>query len=235
MPKNDLPKNKLLPNTDYFVRLPSRTIPEGIANREVSFALKIVFGAIIIAGLSLATFSVVKSKSNNKNPLTGNFTKTQSVLAEQAPGTPNPAAITIPSLSINAPFEFLGLNPDHTIAVPVNSQDVGWFIYGPKPGEVGAAVIIGHLDSVKGQAIFANLNKINPGDKILITRDDGSLVTYRVDSLSKFSQNNFPTQAVYGSLPYAGIRLITCGGTWNKKAGHYTENLIVFGTEISLN
>jgi hypothetical protein len=144
-----------------------------------------------------------------------------------------PSSLVIPDLNLKAPFEPLGLNLSGSIEVPKNNWGVGWFVYGAEPGEIGPFVVVGHLDSSQGDAVFAHLNKIKPGNKIMVQNADDSLVTYSVTYVAEFSQNNFPTQAVYGPLPYAGIRLITCSGTWDKKAGHYTNNLIVFGSKLN--
>ena len=218
-------KNNLLKNQLY--RNPARSAKKGFA-----FGLKLIFAVMILAGIGLITSGKVKPSESPKSSLAGNVLKVQPALAAGFANTPNPSQLNISSLSISAPFEELGLNSDHTLEVPKNNMGVGWFVYGAKPGQIGAAVIVGHLDSAKGPAIFAHLSKIKPGDQIVITRDDGSIITYRVDSLAEYSQNNFPTKAIYAPVPYAAIRLITCSGVWNKKAGRYSQNLVVFGTEI---
>ena len=109
---------------------------------------------------------------------------------------------------------------------------MGWYIYGAKPGEIGAAVVVGHLDSTNGSAVFANLKNIKAGETVSIDRADGSKVNYVVERISKFPQNKFPTEEVYGKLDYAGLRLITCAGSYSRKQGHYSDNLIVFARLI---
>lgn len=143
--------------------------------------------------------------------------------------TAEPASLHIPSLNVSAPFIKLALNRDRTIEVPKTEHKVGWFIYGAKPGDTGPAVVVGHLDSPKGPAVFQNLKNIKVGEEIKITRQDNSTVTYKVDAIEKYSQDNFPTEKVYGSIDFAGIRVITCSGYFDTKKGHYSENLIVFG------
>lgn len=147
------------------------------------------------------------------------------------PTTADPTVLSIPSLKLSGvAFESLGLAPDHTLEVPKDAAHVGWFTDGAKPGDIGPSVIVGHLDSVSGPAVFANLKKIKQNDLVTIGRADGSTVTYRVDSLSTYSQDNFPTQDVYGSLNYPGLRLITCSGKYNKQKHHYSDNLVVYAT-----
>jgi hypothetical protein len=204
---------------------------DGFAKSRAVFTLKLVLIGLIVAGLALIVVGTLKIFNNQQ--MLGTYVSTPQLgLAVKSSATPNPILLTIPSLNVSAPFEPLGFNTNHSIEVPKNNFGVGWFIYGAKPGQIGAAIVVGHLDSVYGPAIFQNLSKIKPGDKIFITRADGSIVTYEVDSMAKFSQDNFPTLAVYGPLSYAGIRLITCSGVWDKSAGHYSDNLVVFGTEI---
>jgi sortase (surface protein transpeptidase) len=218
--KNNLIKDQLYQN------------PKRSAKRGFAFVLKLMFALMILGGIGLIASDTVQPSESAKAPLADKLLNAHPVLASGFSNAPNPSQLNIPSLNISAPFEELGLNNNHTLAVPQNSMGVGWFVYGAKPGQIGAAVVVGHLDTAKGPAIFADLSKIKPGDKIVITRDDGSVVTYRVDSLAKYSQSNFPTQAIYAPVSYAAIRLITCSGTWDKKAGHYSQNLVVFGTEI---
>jgi sortase (surface protein transpeptidase) len=106
----------------------------------------------------------------------------------------------------------------------------GWYKYSPTPGELGPAIIVGHVDSYKGISVFWRLRELVPGDTIDITRADGSVAKFQVNSLQQFDQTNFPTQAIYGDINYAGLRLITCGGTFNRKTGHYDHNMVVFAS-----
>ncbi|MDR3642830.1 MAG: sortase [Candidatus Doudnabacteria bacterium] len=218
--KNNIPENLLVQNV------------LGSKRSWTVWAVRSIFIGLIVGVLALAASnSVLQLNITKEAPASAAF------LPHPAPqvltvNAPDPSLLSIPSLKLSAPFEPLGLNPDHTIAVPKNNMGVGWFVYGAKPGQNGAAIIVGHLDSASGPAIFASLQYIKPGDKIFITRADGSVVTYRVDSLAKFPQNRFPTQAIYGAISYPGLRIITCSGTWNKTSGHYSDNLVVFGTEI---
>jgi len=142
-----------------------------------------------------------------------------------------PVSISIPAISVNAPVVNLGLNKDRTLALPKNAGDVGWYEKSVSPGQAGASVLVGHLDWWTGKkAIFYNLKKLKAGDEILITKDDGSLVTFKVDSLTLYSQNAFPTNEVYGKIDYPGLRLITCAGKFNVFTQRYSQNLVVFAT-----
>ena len=122
-------------------------------------------------------------------------------------------------------------NPDKTIEVPPFHENItGWYKNGPTPGELGPAIILGHVDSTRGPSVFWDLNKVNPGDEIVIEREDGQKVKYNVDRLERFDQNSFPTEEVYGNINNVGLRLITCGGTFNKEIDRYSHNTVVFAS-----
>ncbi|MFC8447540.1 class F sortase [Kitasatospora sp. NPDC057223] len=149
--------------------------------------------------------------------------------------TPDPAAaasppvrLLIPGIGVDAPVEGGGLNPDGTVEVPPADRpgQVDWYREGPAPGQTGPAVILGHLDTRKGPAVFHRLPQLRPGDRIDIRRQDGSTVTFRVRELRQAPKSGFPTQAVYGNTDTPQLRLVTCGGKVAAD-GHYTDNIIV--------
>ncbi len=141
-----------------------------------------------------------------------------------------PARIKIHALGIDAPVVRLGLNANRTLAVPKGDREVGWYVGSPPPGAIGPAVMVGHLDSARGPAVFQNLSKLKKGDTIQVVRQDGIIVTFKVDSSEKYSQNNFPTEKVYGATNVPTLRLITCAGTYSKLKGRYSENLVVYAS-----
>ncbi len=143
---------------------------------------------------------------------------------------PKPARIKIPNLNIDASVVDLGLNPDGTLQVPKTDSDVGWYVNSPSPGGVGPSILVGHLDSIRGSAVFWDLKKLQPGDMIMVDRADGSQATFKVDRSETYSQNNFPSDQVYGAINYAGLRLITCAGSYSRLKGHYSDNLVVFAS-----
>jgi hypothetical protein len=140
-----------------------------------------------------------------------------------------PETLTIARLGINADIMGVGRLADGTIEMPpLFSPTVGWYDRGPTPGELGPGVIVGHVDTYKGPSVFWRLHELKPGDKIEIKRADKRTAVFRVEVLKQFEQNKFPTAEVYGNLDYAGLRLITCGGTFNHKTEHYSKNTVVF-------
>lgn len=147
---------------------------------------------------------------------------------EYALGSSTPARLVIPKLEIDAPFELLGKNVDGTIEIPEEYTTVGWYKFGPTPGEIGPAVVLGHVDSYEGAAVFYHLGKLDVGDRFTIVREDGTEAVFEVELLLRYRQEDFPTEKVYGKLDYAGIRLITCTGTYNHGTLRYSHNLVVY-------
>ena len=143
-----------------------------------------------------------------------------------------PIGIRIPAIDVEATMLPLGLESDGSIEVPSDFSQTGWWADGPEPGEVGPAVILGHVDSRQGPAVFFDLRRLQPGDTVEIDRVDGSAVTYAVDRVEKHSKNDFPTETVYGPTPEPVLRLVTCGGDFDRDARSYKDNVIVFANLV---
>lgn len=140
-----------------------------------------------------------------------------------------PVALRIPRLDTEASFEEpLGVKEDGAIEVPEAFDTVGWYKHGPTPGELGPAVVLGHIDSLEGPAVFYQLGQLEPGDRIFIEREDGTTAEFIVDGLKRYAREEFPTEAVYGDLAYPGLRLITCSGTYDQGEQVYSHNLVVY-------
>ena len=142
--------------------------------------------------------------------------------------TPAPTRLAIPALRIDTPVVRLGLNPDNTIEVPTDPAEAGWYRNGPAPGEQGPAVILGHLDSATGPAVFYHLAALRQGSKVVVTREDGSTATFEVQRVASFPVDQFPTAEVYGATTDPELRLITCGGQYSLVQRRYLENTVVF-------
>jgi sortase (surface protein transpeptidase) len=141
---------------------------------------------------------------------------------------PRPVRISIPAIGVSAPVIPLGQNPDHTVAVPTSFSDAGWFKPGPKPGEAGAALIVGHVDSKSGPGVFYHLPALEHGDRILIRLADQRTLRFVVTSSRDVSKHSFPTQLVFAPTRRPTLRLVTCGGRFDESTGHYLDNYIVF-------
>ena len=140
-----------------------------------------------------------------------------------------PTRLEIPKLAVDTTFvEPLGLNSDQTIMVPDSYTEVGWYKNGVTPGEVGAAVILGHVDSKDGPGVFFSLGQLNIGDEIKVTRADNTAATFKVTELTRYAQSDFPSNRVYTSDGGAVLRLVTCTGTFDRGEARYTHNLVVY-------
>lgn len=138
-----------------------------------------------------------------------------------------PLRLRIPKIGVDSGLMDLGLMADGSLEVPPKGFPAGWFTGGPTPGELGPAVIAGHVD-FHGPGVFHRLHELRTGDLVLVRRADGSQPTFRVSRVSRFAKDQFPTSSVYGDLDHAGLRLITCGGTFDGQTGHYRDNIVVF-------
>lgn len=143
-----------------------------------------------------------------------------------------PVHIAIPDIGVDAPITQVGKAEDGTIQTPGNGTDTAWYKQSPTPGEIGPAIIVGHVDWINNVAVFWKLRELKPGNTVIITREDGSKATFKVDSLSQFSQTSFPTEQVYGNIDFAGLRLITCSGSFNSQTYQYSDNTVVFASLI---
>ncbi|MEV7603331.1 class F sortase [Kitasatospora sp. NPDC089797] len=139
-----------------------------------------------------------------------------------------PTRLQIPTIGVDAPVIELGLNTDGTVQVPSadHADQVGWYRNGPTPGQSGPSVLIGHLDTKHGPAVFQRLPELHPGDLIRVARADGGTVNFKVRTLLQAAKDQFPTDTVYGDTPGPALRLITCGGRIGPD-GHWTDNIIV--------
>lgn len=128
----------------------------------------------------------------------------------------------------------LGLNVDGTVEVPsLNdpASKAGWYRNSPTPGSLGPAIILGHVDSKKyGPGIFYRLGELRPGQEIDVARSDGKIAVFRVDTVHSYAKDAFPSNDVYGNIDHAGLRLITCGGTFDRTLGSYQSNIVVYAS-----
>ncbi|KAK1183112.1 class F sortase [Streptomyces sp. NBS 14/10] len=138
--------------------------------------------------------------------------------------------LDIPSIGVSAPFTELTLDRSGVLIPPPadNNNLAGWFNGGPSPGERGNAIVAGHVDTKTGPAVFYPLSALKTGSRVTITRADGIVATFVVDSVETFNKANFPDERVYGQTPDAQLRLITCGGSYDRAVRDYTANVVVF-------
>lgn len=190
---------------------------------------RVTASAVVGAGIGALLFSTFLSTVAEPSHATQNLQASSTAAMEQS----LPVRLYIPEIYLDASFEEpLGLNSDQTIEVPESYGKVGWYKNGVTPGEVGAAVILGHVDSYTGPAIFFRLKDLEVGDTIEVEREDGTIAVFVVERMEEYDQEAFPTQEVYGSIDHAGLRLVTCTGLFDRSTRSYTHNLVVYATLV---
>lgn len=143
-------------------------------------------------------------------------------------------SVVIDSISVRATrLEQLSLDPDGALAAPKDPDRAGWYAGGTVPGDVGPAVIAGHVDSKTGPAVFYDLRDVGVGDKVIVTLSNRSTTTFVVDRVLNTPKKGFPTEEVFGPTPDAQLRLITCGGPYDRTVGSYVDNTVVFATAVA--
>jgi sortase (surface protein transpeptidase) len=159
------------------------------------------------------------------------------IVAPPQSATPKPVAapvsLTIPLIGVQTQLITLGLTPSGALQVPSTTSVAGWYTGSPRPGAIGSAIIVGHIDSFRGPGVFFRLVKLTRGDRVYVKRADGTLVEFSVTSVQRYLKDRFPTEDVYGPVPDPELRLITCGGAFDAATGHYLSNIVVYATEVS--
>lgn len=148
----------------------------------------------------------------------------------------NPVAIEVPAIGVHSALHQVGLTAEHTMEVPAGPHynEAAWYQHSSSPGAHGpAAVIVGHVDSAaQGPSVFFDLGDLGQGDEVLVTRADGLVAVFRVDEVGRYPKDAFPTALVYDDTGHAALRLITCGGVFDRAAGRYLDNIVVFATLV---
>jgi LPXTG-site transpeptidase (sortase) family protein len=210
--------------------------------RRPAAALALAAGLVVIAG-GVAGLLLTRHPAPAMRPVAAGVAAlpapTGPIVAPPQSAAPKPVAapvsLTIPLIGVKTNLMTLGLGSNGELQVPPLSMAsvAGWYTGSPRPGSIGSAIIVGHIDTTKGPAVFYRLNKLTRGDKIYVKRADGTLAEFRVTSVQSYPKDDFPTQEVYGPVPDAELRLITCGGTYDFATHHYVRNTVVYAIEVS--
>ncbi|MGY1739926.1 MULTISPECIES: class F sortase [unclassified Blastococcus] len=148
--------------------------------------------------------------------------------ARTAQAVAEPVRVRVPAIGVDTGLERLGLDGAGALQTPADHGRAGWFTGGPAPGDVGPAVLAGHVDSTAGPAVFWRLRELAPGDEVLVDRADGTTARFTVTRVERHPKDAFPTDAVYGPTPDAQLRLVTCGGEFDRSQRSYRDNVVVF-------
>jgi Sortase domain len=146
--------------------------------------------------------------------------------------TAAPVRLQIPAIHVSTNIVDEGLDADGALQVPpltdAGVHEVGWYDLGPTPGQVGSAIIVGHVDSYQAAGVFYDLGLLAPGNAVEVTLANGETVHFTVTSVHEYSKAHFPATEVYGPEPYPALRLITCGGAFDEATGHYLSNIVAY-------
>jgi sortase (surface protein transpeptidase) len=145
----------------------------------------------------------------------------------------DPVSLTIPLIGVRTSLITLGRAADGSMQVPASTMVAGWYTGSALPGAIGPAVIVGHVDSVTGPGVFFRLSQLRRGDRVYVTRADGTTAVFRVTSVRTYAKDVLPAKAVYGATPDPEVRLITCGGAFDDATGRYLSNVVVDATEAT--
>jgi hypothetical protein len=150
------------------------------------------------------------------------------------PASP-PTRLAVPAIGVDSALMQLGKNPDGTVEVPPLGDDspAGWYRGSPTPGELGPSVMLGHVDTAAGPSVFYRLGELTAGNEVTVTREDGTAAVFSVDRVERYPKADFPTLQVYGNTNDSQLRLITCGGAFDRSIGHYVDNIVVYASLVS--
>jgi hypothetical protein len=146
-----------------------------------------------------------------------------------AAGRPGPSTLFIPKLGVRAAIVGVGLKANGAMQTPDPGQ-VGWYRHGPKPGDPGPAVLVGHIDNRTGPDVFHRLGRLRRGDEILVGRPDGTTTRFLVGRLERHPKTELPTSRIWTKSNRPLLRLITCAGSFDHATGHYRDNLILYAS-----
>ncbi|MCL3860625.1 class F sortase [Actinotalea sp. K2] len=144
-----------------------------------------------------------------------------------------PVRVEIPAIEVDSELMDLGLEEDGSLEVPPGAFPAGWYTGAPTPGELGPAIIAGHIDWVTGPGVFHRLGALAVDDTVRVHRTDGTVATFRVTEVSQHAKDEFPTAKVYGDIDHAGLRLISCGGDFDTSTRHYVDNIVVYAEMVT--
>jgi sortase (surface protein transpeptidase) len=199
----------------------------------------VALAGLLVSGCGAPELSAAAARSPRSGPATTTAT------AHEPPGVAGfhsvrtydqpalPVRLQIPAIGVSTPLVKLGRLPDGSLEVPKDWDTAGWYDKGPRPGQPGPAVILGHVDSKTGPAVFYQLPALRPGDTVRVGLEDGRILVFDVQRVQRYPKDEFPTEAVYFPTLNRELRLITCGGEFDYAAGSYRDNIVVYATLAS--
>ena len=155
-------------------------------------------------------------------------TATTSPTASPTPVRPGvPVRLRIPAIGVDAPVVPVGSKPDGELEAPNEGHQVGWYRLGARPGEAGNAILDGHVDWQRSLAVFWHLGRLNPGDEILVSTEDGLVLPFRVEWKELYPVEGAPLDRIFGPTAGPALTVITCGGAFDRSVRSYTHRWVV--------
>jgi sortase (surface protein transpeptidase) len=202
----------------------------------------LAFGVSALLGLS-GTYGFVPGIQANTLPITAKVAASSSSSASASVDGDQPASTTeafdlkpafveIERIGVTSSLISLGLRTDGTLQVPTVASQAGWFADGVVPGKSGPAVLVGHVDSYLGSAVFGRLKELKPDDLVRVVMNDGSTLSFSVRRIDQYPKDLFPTSLVYGATSGSELRLVTCAGQFDKSARSYSDNIVVYAVKV---
>jgi Sortase domain len=197
-----------------------------------------VAGVLLIVGGGAAVGVAVSAQQHAPQPSLAAGTAGLSAGQARGPSLQRslPVSVDIPAIGVTSKLLHLGVSSGGMIQVPslnTEANEAAWYRYSATPGQIGASVIEGHLDSYRGPAVFFRLGALRPGDRVDVTLADGITAVFRVTSVRQYLKSRFPAKTIYGATGDAALRLITCGGDFDYATGHYLSSTVVFASLTS--
>lgn len=208
----------------------------------------VVVGVVLIStGLLVQRHAPQPGAAQQARPTTGSASPTNVTANVTASGAAAaatgpllsrslPVSLDVPAIGVHSDLLMLGLNPDNSVEVPPLGplSQAGWYEQSPTPGQAGPAIVLGHIDSARyGPGVFFKLGALVPGDPIEVTRADHTVAVFTVDRVESYPKTGFPSLQIYGNTPNAQLRLITCGGVFDRAERSYENNIVAFATLAS--
>jgi hypothetical protein len=207
------------------------------SGRRASSAVLLALGAVLI-GVPAAGALTTDTAPRPDHPELGGVTRPVAPSARAPPPEKpaeellEPRRIVIDSIGVAAAVDTVGLTADGTLATPTDVAVAGWYTGSSRPGGTGPAVMVGHVDSVDGPAVFARLAELEVGDVVTVENGSGTALPFAVSTVTRHPKRSFPSDAVYGASPDAELCLITCGGRYDRDSG-YVDNVVVFARALT--
>jgi sortase (surface protein transpeptidase) len=192
----------------------------------------LTLGSLVIFAVGVFCFTLYNALYVSRDAADGQFSPNMAVVASST--STAPMRLTIPSLSIDANVQQVGITENGAMGIPSNFSDVAWYKYGPVPGAIGNAVIDGHLDNaISLPGVFKYLNAINIGDDIFVSNTSGGQTHFKVTKKETLDYNATSTDEIFEpSTTTPNLVLITCEGTWDQSVRQYSSRLVVFSTLV---